>query len=78
MIACTVLEEVHDLTPFSDCNITLNIYTSLAKINSAYNLKTVFLDSMKRIAKTKQDVSLLMQSTCQCLESCQMKIIKDY
>ena len=62
-IACTVLEEVHDLNPFRDCNITLKMYSSLAKINSACNPKIVFLASVKGAAKTKQDVSLLTQST---------------
>lgn len=76
--ARAVPEEVHDLNPFRDHNITLKIYSSIAKINSACNPKIVFLASNKGAAKTKQHVSLLMQSTWQCLKRCQVKTIKGY
>jgi len=51
--ACTVLEEVHDLNPLRDHNITTKIYSSLAKINSACNPRDCLPGFKERSCKDK-------------------------
>lgn len=76
MIACTVLEEVYDLNPWRDCNITRKIHSSLVEFSSACNSKTASGFS-KRSRKEKRRCFTAQHSQSTNAWSV-MKIIKGY